>query len=497
MEGAADRFKDTVGHGISNLLFDMEWNAEATVDPAHMDIHRGHQDPSQISIGMTNASQNRPSPSPSNDNLHVSLDHAFGQLNQPVIDPDALRELTRRRPPTPAPQSAVRFSRASIKILKTWLSAHQDKPYPRVDDVESFQRQTGLSKQQILTWFANARRPSRSGSARRSSTRSPLPVPSPARTPRRGNGSDHGEQLDPLQRWTNSPPDQEPAAAAAIARAVAEASMPIDPSMTLPASQANSSYNASSASSAAASDSASLSSAYSHASGGSLQSLEPRRKVSKRRRRSTKWHAEQRRQNKNQPATGRIHDVLRHPADPFQCTFCTQTFKSKHNWQRHEKSFHLSLERWECSPNGPTFVNDHGESTCVFCGERNVGDEHLRSHSYDICRIRTREERAFYRKDHLRQHLKLVHRCQFQPTLMEGWRSEVMQVRSRCGFCGISISSWLDRVDHLADHFKSGSTMADWEGDWGFEPHVLEMVENSIAPCESRSRNRILMAAVS
>ncbi|RXG45494.1 hypothetical protein VDGE_30309 [Verticillium dahliae] len=24
--------------------------------------------------------------------------------------------------------------------------------------------------------------------------------------------------------------------------------------------------------------------------------------------------------------------------------------------------------------------------------------------------------------------------------------------------------------------------MADWEGDWGFEPRVLEMVESSIAP---------------
>lgn len=31
---------------------------------------------------------------------------------------------------------------------------------------------------------------------------------------------------------------------------------------------------------------------------------------------------------------------------PYQCTFCTDRFKTKYDWQRHEKTFHLSLERW-------------------------------------------------------------------------------------------------------------------------------------------------------
>jgi hypothetical protein len=46
------------------------------------------------------------------------------------------------------------------------------------------------------------------------------------------------------------------------------------------------------------------------------------------------------------------------------------------------------------------------------------------------------------------------------------------------------METWIDRVHHLADHFKTGKTMADWKGDWGFEPHILELVENSIPPCE-------------
>jgi hypothetical protein len=26
--------------------------------------------------------------------------------------------------------------------------------------------------------------------------------------------------------------------------------------------------------------------------------------------------------------------------------------------------------------------------------------------------------------------------------------------------------------------------MAGWQGDWGFEPHISGMVENSMPPCE-------------
>lgn len=31
----------------------------------------------------------------------------------------------------------------------------------------------------------------------------------------------------------------------------------------------------------------------------------------------------------------------------YQCTFCTDTFKTKHDWQRHERALHLSLDQWQ------------------------------------------------------------------------------------------------------------------------------------------------------
>lgn len=60
---------------------------------------------------------------------------------------------------------------------------------------------------------------------------------------------------------------------------------------------------------------------------------------------------------------------------------------------------------------------------------------------------------------------------------------DMPNIRSLCGFCGISMDTWQARTDHLADHFKLGSTMADWKGDWGFEAPILARLESAIAPC--------------
>jgi len=65
---------------------------------------------------------------------------------------------------------------------------------------------------------------------------------------------------------------------------------------------------------------------------------------------------------------------------------------------------------------------------------------------------------------------------------METWKVATPEIRSRCGFCGIVMDSWTIRVDHLAEHFKGGKSMADWKGDWGFEPQVLDIIENGMPP---------------
>jgi hypothetical protein len=67
---------------------------------------------------------------------------------------------------------------------------------------------------------------------------------------------------------------------------------------------------------------------------------------------------------------------------------------------------------------------------------------------------------------------------------MEEWKLKHEDVLSRCGFCDVDMTTWSERGNHLAGHFKEGSTMADWKGNWGFDAATLEMVENSMPPCE-------------
>jgi hypothetical protein len=384
--------------------------------------------------------------------------------------------------PGPPPKIGARFSRESVRILKNWLNTHNRHPYPSDEEKEMLQRQTGLNKVQITNWLANARRRGKVQAPRSTSPvvgnwSGPIDIPQRRGTPAL-------EAMNPLERWKHSPPENEPASVTAIARAVTASSSGLSSGLNSPFSLnytddgSSRSLCQSSASSLGTSQSSngSLGSAYSHGSRnswGSFGSVPFNNRARRRRRR---------RATGQQGVDGKTS--LADPVKTFQCTFCTETFRTKHDWQRHEKSLHLSLERWVCAPAGPRVVNpENGQLSCAFCGEPNPDDAHIESHNHSACQERTLDERTFYRKDHLNQHLRLVHNVKFADWSMKTWKVATPQIRSRCGFCGIVMDTWSFRVDHLAEHFKSGKSMADWKGDWGFEVPVLDMVENSIPPC--------------
>ncbi|KAJ1323309.1 homeobox domain-containing protein [Microdochium nivale] len=173
----------------------------------------------------------------------------------------------------------------------------------------------------------------------------------------------------------------------------------------------------------------------------------------------------------------------------FQCTFCTDAFVKRHDWQRHEKSQHLALEWWTCCPDdglASTHVDpETAAASCVFCGLQDPDRRHLDDvHGLGTCAARPEAERTFYRKDHLRQHLRLMHGdCAFAPA-MEGWRTELVELKSRCGFCGVDFETWPARVSHLASHFRAGVTMDRWQGDWGLEPGVAASLERATLPAD-------------
>lgn len=387
----------------------------------------------------------------------------------------------------------TRFSKEALRILRRWLSANSEHPYPNEEEKHLLQEQTGLNRTQIANWLANARRRGLVQTKRVThGTTSPIDIPRRPATPAQ-------RQLNPLERWYGSPPEDEAASASDIARAIAAkhtgkstvvdlcemsqtdlgpearspaiaTSEPDDVGDYLrdifrPSSTGTSRSSLSSFSSVNSYNSYRRRVRHSTSSRGSSASSASEQPIRRRKRRFKK---------KRNARTS-----LGAPLNRYQCTFCTETFRTKHDWQRHEKALHLPLERWACSPTGPTMTHhESGQTCCAFCGILDPNDAHIEHHNPSLCR-----ERTFGRKDHLKQHLRLVHNTMLVDWLADQWKLPSPQIRSKCGLCGLVMESWEYRIDHLADHFKMGQTMAEWKGDWGFEPDVLQMVENSIPPC--------------
>ncbi|KAI8960213.1 hypothetical protein F5Y11DRAFT_272123 [Daldinia sp. FL1419] len=106
----------------------------------------------------------------------------------------------------------------------------------------------------------------------------------------------------------------------------------------------------------------------------------------------------------------------------FWCTSCDKTFKRKFDWKRHEEEFHERSRKYPC-PNcnqsfwGPNTFNQHHKSAhgCKTCPHADTVVKHLR------------KRRAW-----------------------------------GCGFCAAMYGTFEKHIDHVAAHFESGSTKAEW-----------------------------------
>lgn len=406
--------------------------------------------------------------------LH-SRDNRASGTSTPVRGDDA---------PGSTKRNGIRFPRHAVKILREWLDVHQAHPYPTEEQKAELEHQTELKPKQIADWLANARRRAKATQRARKVPMSPSLRPA---TPAIDitQPEKPWEELNPFERWQHSPPENEPAAMLDIANAVAASDLPED--LDSPSSYetrrhkgssngsgfsnhraaSTTSFETSQASSLSNLSSAANSHGSSHGSFGSFSSSLAGKKDRRRRRRTAAAHPRQ-----------SVDDKKR----IFQCTFCTDTFKSKYDWTRHEKSLHLSLEKWICAPIGP-FITDQstGQKTCVYCGAQNVLDDHAEAHNHSACEEKGFDARTFYRKDHLRQHLRLMHNCEMAPS-MDAWKSVATHINSRCGFCAQRFTVWQERVDHLTAHFKAGARMAQWKGCRGLDPAVAAQVTNAMPP---------------
>ncbi|CAH0058649.1 unnamed protein product [Clonostachys solani] len=368
--------------------------------------------------------------------------------------PEANPKRVSTRPPG---KIGTRFSQDAVRILRAWFSSHEGNPYPNEQERLTLELQTGLNSTQVYNWLANARRrrPRSMFHEPPSRQQSPAPISIPRRP---------GTPMIPLQRWMDSPPEDEPVEVASIVRAMEDNSCRLNQAEPLVRGWSGGSSRCSSASSVDSSHSVS-SSLRSAASWGSSNST----------KRRSRRQASRRGLSRNLELAKR---PLVSPTKPYQCTFCTDSFGKKYEWQRHEKSLHLPVDTWKCCPDQPRVVNGpENQLCCVFCGETNPSATHMASHSPTSC-----QEREFGRKDHLKQHLRLVHNGTLLDSFQAYWKADAPDIRSRCGFCNEALDTWTSRTDHLADHFRAGQDMADWKGDWGFDEFILARVENAIPP---------------
>jgi hypothetical protein len=351
-----------------------------------------------------------------------------------------------------------------LEIPHGWSNEYMADLAPLASSLASREIQrSGKSWSQIL---ADGRKQQHSGLPRRrsryrlsrmdsSSSTPSIPIPE----------SSSAECYDPLQRYQNSPPEDDYVSMAAVQQALQSSEFQeIDPNyVSQPAGphypgRGRRSRPGSIASVESAASSPSVRSSNSAASSISARSRSARRRPQRTRKPKTQSDK----------------------AHIFKCTFCCDTFYKRYDWSRHERSLHLNLEVWLCCPQGGSvFSEATGRNHCAYCQVLDPTLEHLDSHDHSNC-VRS-SRRQFNRKDHLVQHLRLFHRLQTMP-LIDDWKTQGPNITSRCGFCDRRMTNWDERIEHLSGHFRAGRTMKDWRGDHEFEPEIASRVTNAIPP---------------
>ncbi|OCL10766.1 hypothetical protein AOQ84DRAFT_208867 [Glonium stellatum] len=308
-----------------------------------------------------------------------------------------------------------KFSLHSISILETWLRANEHNPYPSRAAKKTLAESSGLSEYQVSTWFTNSRK----------------------------------RRLNPVEDWLSSSSEDESVAEAALRSASLTSNSPITPSRRYSSSRASSRSGSS------------VGSAFS-------QSSYAVRKVASRRG-SKKYMREEVFTPQKLPTLPQVPGESRHEIGKplFQCTFCLKKLSEK-AWKRHEETQHLPKTKWTCLAHGshiPILQEDSITSKCPFCYLPNPSDAHLKStHRLDECLGKPIEDRVFYRKDHLAQHIRNVHNGQLDSITAMFWKSEMDYANQSwaCGFCGEHLLNWDTRARHIAVHFKNGFDMSQW-----------------------------------
>ncbi|KAJ4358102.1 uncharacterized protein N0V89_002681 [Didymosphaeria variabile] len=128
--------------------------------------------------------------------------------------------------------------------------------------------------------------------------------------------------------------------------------------------------------------------------------------------------------------------LKRDPNKIYQCTRkCGKRYGRKCDWKRNEEEGYPS-KSWLCS-------------LCVTEGVERV--------------------KPCFRKYHFSQHFRNIHpglnSADYEESSVVHSDTSLPQAARKCGFCSHRFVSRQDRIDHIAEHFKNGKCMLDWNED--------------------------------
>lgn len=96
---------------------------------------------------------------------------------------------------------------------------------------------------------------------------------------------------------------------------------------------------------------------------------------------------------------------------------------------------------------------------------------HMDGHESEACNSRRKEERTFYRKEHIVQHLVNVHGVKreflvggkLSDFVVETFDLPLDHPGMNCPFCLKKFRDWGSRIDHVANHFVGENTVGHQE----------------------------------
>lgn len=140
---------------------------------------------------------------------------------------------------------------------------------------------------------------------------------------------------------------------------------------------------------------------------------------------------------------------------PFFCPFagyrCESTFTSKNEWKRHVSTQHIKLGFWRCDMCSPSNTSDPYNDF----NRKDLFTQHLRRMHADVSTNGTKSGTVAKRGGTLTNAIP-------EEVIVEHQKRCYIQVRSTppqssCLFCTRNFSgdsSWLDRMDHVGNHFE-------------------------------------------